>query len=54
MGLQTPAQDISRYRDANPVPTSLLADDLATVPSGPGIVIPVQRKLVTYVYLVAS
>ena len=25
----------SRYPDANPVPTSPLADDLATAPSGP-------------------
>ena len=25
----------SRYRDANPVPTSPLTDDLATAPSGP-------------------
>ena len=25
----------SRYRDANTVPTSPFADDLATVPSGP-------------------
>ena len=28
----------SRYRDANPVPTSSLADDIATAPSGPVLV----------------
>ena len=27
----------SRYRDANPVPTSPLADDITTAPSGPVI-----------------
>ena len=26
---------MSRYRDANPVPTTLLTDDLATAPTGP-------------------
>ena len=26
---------LSRYRDVNPVPTNLLADDIATAPSGP-------------------
>ena len=26
---------MNRYRDANPVPTSPLADDLDTAPSGP-------------------
>ena len=30
-----PALGWSRCRDANPVPTNLLADDLATAPSGP-------------------
>ena len=29
--------DWIRYRDANPVPTSSLADDTATAPSGPVI-----------------
>ena len=29
------ALDWSRYRDANPVPTSPLADDITTAPSGP-------------------
>ena len=33
--LKQPAQGWSRYRDANPVPTSPLADDIATAPSGP-------------------
>ena len=32
----------SRYRDANPVPTSPLADDLATEQSGP------VRRYITY------
>ena len=34
---KNPALVISRCRDANPVPTSPLADDLATAPSGGGV-----------------
>ena len=30
-----PALGWSRYRDANPVPTSPLSDDITTAPSGP-------------------
>ena len=33
--LKNPAVGWNRYRDANPVPTSLLADGNATAPSGP-------------------
>ena len=35
IGPLKPALGGSWYRDANPVPTSPLADDLATEPSGP-------------------
>ena len=35
MAFKNPALGWSQYRDANPVPTSPLADDLATTPSGP-------------------
>ena len=28
----------SRYRDANPAPTTPLADDIATAPSGPVLI----------------
>ena len=35
----------SRYQDANPVPTSPLADDIPTAPSGPVTVI---RELVHF------
>ena len=34
IGLLKPALDWSLYRDANPVPTSPLADDITTAPSG--------------------
>ena len=35
IGLLKPALGWSRYRDANPVPTSPLADDITTAPSVP-------------------
>ena len=35
LGLKKTALGMSRYRDVNPVPTSPLANDLATVPLGP-------------------
>ena len=36
MALHLPTGPLkTRYRDANPVPSSPLADDLATAPSGP-------------------
>ena len=34
MAFKNPAMGWSRYRDANPVPTSPLADDITTAPSG--------------------
>ena len=34
LGLKKTALGMSRYRDVNPVPTSPLANDLATVSSG--------------------
>ena len=39
----------SRYRDANPVPTSPLADDITTAPSGP--VFGIKRGQVLYTCL---
>ena len=33
--LKNPALGWSRYQDVNPVPTSTLADDVASAPSGP-------------------
>ena len=33
--LKKPPLSWSRYRDENPVPTSPLADDVTTAPSGP-------------------
>ena len=36
------SRSLSRYRDANPVPTSPLADDIATAPLGPVYVIGVR------------
>ena len=36
---------MSRYRNANPVPTSLLADNSATVPSGPVILGEYESKM---------
>ena len=38
LGLQKPDLSWSRYRYANPVPTSLLADNIATAPSRPAMV----------------
>ena len=43
----------SRYRDTNSVPTSPLADDIATAPSGPGLVINHERMFI-YSCLVAK
>ena len=44
LGLKKPALGWSRYRDMNPVPTSPLADDTTTAPSGP--VVTVSMKYV--------
>ena len=35
LGFYTPVLGWSRYRDANPVPTIPLTDNIASVPSGP-------------------